>query len=128
VSNSKATILVVDDDEKTRKMMEAMLTPQGYRVILAKDGKESVDAAARKKPDFILMDMMMPVMDGFAACHEIKANPATRGIPVFILTAADAMGNQQMAQEIWGADGYLTKPVDLKELLNTINRVLDKKK
>jgi CheY-like chemotaxis protein len=81
VSNSKATILVVDDDEKTRKMMEAMLTPQGYGVILAKDGKESVDVAVRKKPDFILMDMMMPVMDGFSACHEIKRKPGYQRNP-----------------------------------------------
>ena len=69
MKNKKANILVVDDDERTRRMMEAMLTPQGYGVILAKDGKEAVDVARSKKPDFILMDMMMPEMDGLTACQ-----------------------------------------------------------
>ena len=124
MKNKKANILVVDDDERTRRMMEAMLTPQGYGVILAKDGKEAVDVASSKQPDFILMDMMMPEMDGLAACHQIKANPATKGIPVFMLTAISADGNKQMAQQVWGADGYLTKPVDLQELLNTITSFL----
>jgi CheY-like chemotaxis protein len=124
MKNGKANILVVDDDERTRKMMEAMLTPQGYGVLLARDGKEGVDAARSKKPDFILMDMMMPGMDGLTACSEIKANPATKGIPLFMLTAVSGDGNKQMAQQVWGADGYLTKPVDLQELLDTITHFL----
>ncbi|HEX7475700.1 MAG TPA: response regulator [Dehalococcoidales bacterium] len=124
MTNKKVNILVVDDDEMARKMMEAMLAPQGYGVILARDGKEGVSAALSKKPDFILMDMMMPGMDGLTACHEIKTNPATKGIPVFMLTAVSGDGNRQMAQQVWGADGYLTKPVDLHELLNTITRNL----
>jgi CheY-like chemotaxis protein len=124
MKNKKANILVVDDDERTRRMMEDMLTPQGYGVILARDGKEGVNMASSKKPDFIFMDMMMPVMDGLAACHEIKTNPATKRIPLFMLTAISGDTNKQMAKEVWGADGYLTKPVDLKELLNTITRSL----
>jgi CheY-like chemotaxis protein len=120
MKNNRANILVVDDDERTRKMMEAMLLPQGYEVILAKDGKEGVNIARSKKPDFILMDMMMPEMDGLSACHEIKSNPATEKIPLFMLTAVTGEGNKTMAQQVWGADGYLTKPVDLNELLNTI--------
>jgi len=124
MENKKVNILVVDDDERTRRMMEAMLAPQGYGVILAKDGTEAVDVAKRKKPDFILMDMMMPVMDGLTACYQIKANPATKKIPVLMLTAAITTGNDQISQQIWGADGYLTKPVDLPELLNTITSFL----
>jgi len=124
MNNKNANILVVDDDERTRKMMEAMLTPQGYGVILARDGKEGVNVARSVKPDFILMDMMMPEMDGFTACYEIKSNPATKGIPLFMLTAVSYPGNKQMAEQVWGADGYLTKPVDLQELLNTIRLFL----
>jgi DNA-binding response OmpR family regulator len=124
MKNKKANILVVDDDERTRRMMEAMLTPQGYRVTLAKDGREGIEAAHREKPVFILMDLMMPVMDGFAACYEIKNNAATKGIPVFMLTAVGSSRNKQMAQQVWGANGYLTKPVDLEELLNTITTFL----
>ena len=120
MKNSKANILVVDDDERTRKMMEAMLTPQGYGVILAKDGKEAVDVSCSKKPDFIFMDMMMPVMDGLAACYEIKANPVTKGIPLVMLTAMSEEGNKKLAIDAWHADGYITKPVELKKLLDTI--------
>jgi CheY-like chemotaxis protein len=125
MKNKKANILVVDDDERTRRMMEAMLTPQGYGVILAKDGKEAVEVSASKKPDFILMDAMMPGMDGLAACFEIKSNPSTKGIPLFMLTALGGEGNREMAEQVWGADGYLTKPVDLKTLLDTIDRFLN---
>jgi CheY-like chemotaxis protein len=124
MKNKKANILVVDDDEKTRRMMEAMLSPQGYGVILAKDGKEAIAVAISKKPSFILMDMMMPGMDGLSACFEIKANPSTKGIPLFMLTAVGGEGNKEMAKEVWGADGYLTKPVDLKELLGTLDHFL----
>jgi CheY-like chemotaxis protein len=124
MKNKKANILVVDDDERTRRMMEAMLTPQGYGVILAKDGNEAIDVAVKEKPDFILMDMMMPIMDGLVACFEIKANPSTKKIPLFMLTALDGEGNKAMAQQVWGADGYLTKPVDLKDLLGTLDRFL----
>jgi CheY-like chemotaxis protein len=125
MKNKKANILVVDDDERTRRMMEAMLTPQGYGVILAKDGKEAVEVSASKKPDFILMDAMMPEMDGLSACFEIKSNPATKKIPIFMLTALNGDGNKKMAEQVWGADGYLTKPVDLNELLGTLNNFLD---
>jgi CheY-like chemotaxis protein len=120
MKNGKTNIMVVDDEEMIRKMMLAMLSPQGYVVTLARNGKEAVDLAASKKPDFIFMDMMMPEMDGLTACNKLKNNPATRGIPVFMLTALADEGNKQMAQKVWGADGYLTKPVDLKELLETI--------
>jgi CheY-like chemotaxis protein len=121
MKNCKGNILVVDDDERTRRMMQAMLTPQGYEVILAKDGKEGVDLARTKKPDFIFMDMMMPVMDGLTACNEIKANPATKKIPLFMLTAVSGDNNKQMAQ-IWRVDGYLTKPVDIAELRDILDR------
>ena len=101
-----------------------MLTPQGYGVIMAKNGKEAVKVAQNKKPDFILMDMMMPEMDGLTACSEIKSNPTTQNIPLFMLTAVSSEGNKQMAQQIFKADGYLTNPVDLKELLNTLSSFL----
>jgi DNA-binding response OmpR family regulator len=125
MKNKKANILVVDDDERTRRMMEAMLTPQGYGVILAKDGEEAITVSVSKKPDFILMDTMMPGMDGLSACFEIKSNPATKKIPLFMLTALYGDGNKKMASQVWGADGYLTKPIDLNELLGTINNFLD---
>jgi CheY-like chemotaxis protein len=124
MARNKANILVVDDDERTRRMMEAMLSPQGYGVILARDGKQGVEVARSKKPDFILMDMMMPEMDGLTACSQIKANPTTKGIPLFMLTAVGGAANKEMAEKAWGADGYLTKPVDLQELLKTIDRYL----
>jgi CheY-like chemotaxis protein len=120
----KGNILVVDDDERTRRMMDAMLTPQGYGVITARDGQEAVDMARKKRPDLVLMDMMMPVMDGLAACLAIKTNETTKKIPVVMLTAAGSDGNKRMAIDIWQADAYVTKPVDIDELRTTLNRLL----
>jgi CheY-like chemotaxis protein len=122
VKNRKGNILVVDDDRITRQMMQAILEPQGYGVLLARDGKQGVEAARSEKPDFILMDMMMPEMDGLTACSKIKADPNTRGIPLFMLTAVGGDANKKMAEQVWGADGYLTKPIDTQLLLNTISR------
>ncbi len=100
--------------------MDALLTPRGYQVITANDGQEAVKAACEKKPDLILMDTMMPKMDGLTACHEIKINPSTHQIPIVMVTALDSDGNKLLAKRVWGVDGYVTKPVDLNELLGVI--------
>jgi DNA-binding response OmpR family regulator len=124
MKKDKNNILVVDDDERTLRMMEAMLTPQGFKVMTARNGKEAVDITGKKKPDLVLMDMMMPVMDGLTACLEIKNNNATGQTPVVMLTAVSSDGNKMLARDIWKADGYITKPVDLVELRNAIDRFL----
>lgn len=118
----KGKILVVDDEENVRRLLRSMLGNK-YIVLEAKDGEVAIDIARSQKPDFILMDIMMPNIDGYTACHTIKQDPATKTIPVVMLTAVGQELNKKLAQEM-GADGYITKPFGLLELLNTVERFL----
>jgi two-component system, sensor histidine kinase ChiS len=122
-NTNKKKVLIVDDEPHIRQLVRRTLDGD-FDVLEASDGKEAIEKAYKAKPDFILMDLMMPVMDGFTSCYEIKHNPATKNIPVFMLTAVVPARNKQVAQEVWGANGYLTKPVDIQELLDTITHFL----
>lgn len=116
-------ILVVEDDPKNMKLTRDLLGISGYSSIPATDGEQGVAAAKAHKPDLVLMDIMMPKMDGYNACHTIKSDPATKNIPVIMLTALGFGLNKQLAQRV-GADGYLTKPVDRQALLQAISPFL----
>ena len=94
-----------------------------YIVLKANDGEEAINIAHSQKPNLILMDIMMPKLDGYAACSAIKADQATKGIPVVMLTGVGHELNKRLAQEV-GAEGYITKPFTLPELRDTINRLL----
>jgi len=83
------TILVVDDSELNRMMMESFIDPLGHQVIQAADGREALQQVQSIQPDLILLDVMMPEMDGFEVCRQLKSDPKTRGIPVIIITALD---------------------------------------
>ena len=120
---SKAKILVVDDDAISLELMEAMLVPNGYEVITANDGSKAVAVIIEKKPDLILLDIMMPGLDGYSTLAKIKENKTISKIPVVMLTAMGYQLNKELALQI-GAVGYITKPVDLAELLKTISRLL----
>ena len=122
MEKSKAKILVVDD-ERALRLIEAMLTPKGYQIILAKDGKEAVDIVRSRLPDLILLDIMMPGMDGYATLARIKEDKATANIPVIMVSAVGYELNKKLANQL-GAAGYITKPVDLAELQGTIARFL----
>ena len=116
-------ILIADDEPNTRLLVGRILS-QDYIVIAASDGEEAIALARRQKPDLILMDIMMPKMDGYAACSVLKADPATKAIPVVMLTGVGHGLNKKLGQKI-GADGYITKPFSTKELLNTIAELLE---
>jgi len=116
-------ILIVEDEAKSLKLIRDLLQVSGYKTIEATDGKQGVKLAKDKKPDLILMDIMMPKMHGYSACLAIKADKATKSIPVVILTALDHELNKQLGKEM-GADGYMTKPVNRQELLDVISRFL----
>ncbi|MFC1977130.1 response regulator [Chloroflexota bacterium] len=116
-------ILVVDDEPRSLKLIRDLLQMTGYETIEASNGKQGVELVRSKKPDLILMDIMMPVMDGYTACHEIKMNKATKTIPEVMLTSLDQKLNKAIGREM-GADGYITKPFDVKELLDVISRFL----
>jgi CheY-like chemotaxis protein len=119
----KPKILVADDEPGVRLTVSRMLEKE-YVVLEAVNGEEAVDIAQGQKPDLILMDLIMPKMDGYTACSKIRANPATKAIPVVILTAVGHELNKKFAEEV-GANGYITKPFLLKDLENTIRKILE---
>ncbi len=116
-------ILIVEDNEMNRDMLTRRLTKRGYDIVLAGDGAEGIAKANRESPDLILMDMGLPVMDGWAATRHLKQDPITRRIPVIALTAHAMAGDQQKALAA-GCDDYDTKPVDIKRLLPKIEALL----
>jgi len=116
-------ILVVEDDPKSLKLTRDLLQASGFTTIEATDGEQGVELAKAKKPDLILMDIMMPKMDGYTACREIKMDKATKAIPVVMLTSLDYKLNKELSRDM-GANGYMTKPFSRQELLNVINRFL----
>jgi CheY-like chemotaxis protein len=119
----KPKILVADDEPGVRLTVSRMLE-KDYVVLEATNGEEAVDIAQGQKPALILMDLMMPKMDGYTACSKIRANPATKAIPVVMLTAVGHELNKKFAEEV-GANGYITKPFQLKDLENTIRKILE---
>ena len=116
-------ILIVEDDPKSLTLTKDMLKVSGYATIQASDGNEGVELAKTAKPDLILMDIMMPKKDGYAACHDIKTDPVTRNIPVVMLTAIGHQLNKEFAESV-GADGYVTKPFTRQGLIDAISPLL----
>jgi CheY-like chemotaxis protein len=114
-------ILLVEDNEMNRDMLSRRLVRKGYEVIMALDGRQAVELAAAEHPDLILMDMSLPVIDGWEATRQVKAAPATRAIPVIALTAHAMAGDREKAIQA-GCDDYDTKPIDLPRLLEKIIR------
>ena len=119
-----AKILLVEDQEMNRDMLTRRLQKRGYQVEIAVDGAEGVEKARSGSPDLILMDMSLPVMDGWEATRTLKADEATRGIPVVALTAHAMSTDREKALEA-GCDAYETKPVELPRLLETMKKLLD---
>jgi two-component system, cell cycle response regulator DivK len=119
-------ILLVEDNEMNRDMLSRRLVRNGYEVVLATDGQQGLDMALSERPDLILMDMSLPVMDGWEATHRIKANDATRRIPIIALTAHAMAGDREKALEV-GCDDYDTKPVEISRLVGKIAALLKPK-
>ena len=116
-------ILLVEDNEMNRDMLTRRLERKGYEVVIAVDGQAGIDMASSTSPDIILMDLSLPVIDGWEATRKIKADPATQSIPVIALTAHAMAGDEQKALQA-GCDDYDTKPIDLKRLLGKIENLL----
>lgn len=119
-------ILLVEDNDMNRDMLSRRLIRNGYEVFLAMDGQQGVDMAFSERPDLILMDMSLPVIDGWEATRRIKANDATRRIPVIALTAHAMAGDREKAMEV-GCDDYDTKPVEISRLVGKIAALLKPK-
>jgi CheY-like chemotaxis protein len=118
-----AKILLVEDNEMNRDMLSRRLIRKGYEVVMATDGQQGVAMAGSEKPDLILMDMSLPVIDGWEATRQVKAADDTRSIPVIALTAHAMAGDREKALEA-GCDDYDTKPVDINRLLDKISALL----
>jgi len=118
-------LLLVEDNEMNRDMLSRRLERKGYTVVMAVDGGEGVEKAESETPDIILMDMSLPVVDGWEATRRVKANPATKHVPVIALTAHAMAGDRDKTIEA-GCNDYDTKPIDLPRLLGKIEALLEK--
>ena len=119
---TKKKVLIVDDEPNVRRLSRAILS-KNFDVVEAEDGKQAIEIANIQQPDVILMDMMMPRMDGLTACHVIKKDPITKSIPVIMVTAIGFELNIKLSQQM-GASAYVTKPFSPKELFDKIMLVL----
>ncbi len=117
------TILIVEDNEMNRDMLSRRLERRGYTTVIAGDGQAGVEATESVRPDLVLMDMSLPVVDGWEATRRIKANPDTAAIPIIALTAHAMAGDREKALEA-GCDDYDTKPIELPGLIDKITRLI----
>ena len=120
-------ILLVEDNEMNRDMLSRRLARKKYEVLVAVDGGEGVEMAGSEAPDLILMDMSLPVVDGWEATRQLKASPETKAIPIIALTAHAMSGDREKAMEA-GCDDYDTKPIELSRLLAKMEALLGEKK
>jgi len=120
-------ILLVEDNELNRDMLSRRLERRGFQVLIAVDGAQGVAMAQSEAPDLVLMDMSLPVVDGWEATRRLKAAPETRSVPIIALTSHAMVGDRDKAIEA-GCDDYDTKPIELPRLLEKINRLIAKEK
>jgi len=119
----KDKILIVDDEKDIVKMIEYNLKKEGYRTVACYDGEDAIEAARKEHPDLMVLDLMLPVMDGLEVCRALKKEPPTAKIPIIMLTAKRQESDKVVGLEL-GADDYMTKPFSPRELLARIKAVL----
>ena len=116
-------ILIVEDNELNRNMLSRRLERKGFAVVCAVDGEEGINQAASESPDIILMDLSLPIVDGWDAAKKLKSNENTKSIPIIALTAHAMKGDEKKALDA-GCDDYDTKPVNFERLLEKINKLI----
>jgi two-component system alkaline phosphatase synthesis response regulator PhoP len=119
----KGKILVVDDEVNITQILEFSIGSEGFEVITAQNGEEAIERARRERPDLIILDIMMPKIDGYEACRILKANPLTKNIPVLLLTAKGRDIDRRLGYEV-GATDYIVKPFSPNKLIERIHRLL----
>ena len=120
---TKNKILIVEDEEHLLALESILLTTRGYEVKGVLDGPSALESVASMKPDLILLDIMLPVMDGYEVCRQIKANDATSHIPIVMISAKNSAEDLLKGEQA-GADGYITKPFKSLRVIETIQRLL----
>jgi len=120
----KQSVLVVDDEPQARSMLRLILVRAGFDVLEAKDGYEALDEVARQIPDLMILDIMMPGIDGFYVCEQLRANSRTASLPIIVLSAKTDADSIKRGQEV-GATKYLTKPVSPDDLTRHVKEVID---
>ena len=123
MTDRKPRILIVDDDRNNRTVLELMLGPEGYHLSTAASGEQALTMVARDPPDLILLDIMMPTMDGYEVAGAIKRDPATKNIPIIVVSALDHRAARMVALDA-GAEDFLSKPVDRAELCVRVRNLL----
>ncbi len=120
---AKGKILVVDDEIYIVHILDFSLGMEGYEVVTALDGEQALEKARSEKPDLIVLDIMMPKLDGYETCKRLKADPVTKDMPVILLSAKGRNVDQKVGFEV-GADDYITKPFSPRKLVERINAIL----
>jgi two-component system alkaline phosphatase synthesis response regulator PhoP len=120
---AKGRILVVDDEIYIVHILDFSLGMEGYEVLTALDGEQALEKARNEKPDLIVLDIMMPKLDGYETCRRLKADPETKDVPVILLSAKGRNVDQKVGFEV-GADDYITKPFSPRKLVERINAIL----
>ena len=125
-AGARRKILVADDDPIVLKFLHALLTDAGYEVLTADDGEKALQGIREARPDLVVLDLVMPYRDGFEICRAVRESPATRGVPIIILSVKEKEGDVLRCFEL-GADDYIRKPFNALELLARIKKVLDQR-
>ncbi|MCA9011028.1 MAG: response regulator [Planctomycetaceae bacterium] len=120
---SSSRVLIADDIQQNRELLEAYLADEGYEILMANDGQQTMQLVDQHQPDLILLDIMMPRMSGYEVCSQIKSDPARRGILVLMVTALNEAGDIEKAVNA-GCDDFLTKPVNRLELRTRVRSLL----
>ena len=120
---SDYTVLIVEDNEKNRKVMRDLMRVNGYQPLEAEDGPIGLEMAREHRPDLILMDIQLPTLDGYTVTRQLKADEATKQIPIIAVTSFAMRGEEERAREA-GCDAYVSKPIDIHQLVETVQRFL----
>lgn len=122
-AGTTCTILLVEDNLHNRRIFQGVLAHAGFHVLEAEDGGRALELATSTPPDLILMDLSIPVLDGWECTRQLKADPRTRAVPIIALTAHAMRGDEERAREA-GCDGYLSKPISPRKVVEEVKRVL----